>query len=93
MTDLEEYIYDSVKDRIPELLEKIRAYKYNYGWVEVPFACGMCIDYLVYSVSEDRFVSIRYYKGIKDGESIGGLMSKYEAYFDLENIKEFEFNI
>ena len=95
MTELEKHIYDSVKDRLPELLEKVRELKFDPGTkrVNVPFAVGGCIDWLVYSPEEDRFIEIEYGKGVKNGTSIGGLMSDMEAYFHPEDIKTFTFQI
>ena len=93
MTDLEKHIYDSVKDRIPELLELVRNGKYESGFIRVPFMCGGCIDFLVYDTAKDKFTHIEYSKGVEGGISIGGLMSDHEAYFDAEDIKNFEFEI
>ena len=94
MTELEQHIYDSVKDRLPELLEKVRGLEGLKGIaIGVPFYCDGVIDTLTYTRSEDRFTHIDYSKGVKNGMSIGGLMSDYTGYFDQEDIKYFSFEI
>ena len=89
MTELEKHIYDSIKDRIPALLEKIRGLKVETRFIDIPFICDGCIDHLIYDKKVGRFVRIEYTKGVGKGTSIGGLMPEYTAYFDEVEHKEF----
>ena len=90
MTELEQHIYDSIKDRLPELNEKFGKMEGFAGkYVEVPFMCDEVLDTLVWDVVEKRFTHIKYPKGIGEGMSITPIGS-WAAHFDESEIKTFK---
>jgi len=89
MTELEQHIYDTIKDRLPELNEKFAGMILEGERVEVPFVCDDVVDSLVFGVPEKRFIKIRYAVGVGDGLAID-VMPPTVAYYNDVCHREFE---
>jgi len=89
MTELEKHIYDSVKDVIPHHEKKMQNLEGLQGeFVKLPFMCDGVLDFLVFSVKENRFTHIDYHVGV--GKGVGFGLTKFAAYFDESQRKQFE---
>jgi len=84
MTELEQYIYDHVIERLPNMVEDLKNHKYN-GLVQYPFYLDGCINSVVFEVQNKvaEPICIEYKYGIGKGEQ---LLNGSAALFD-----EYEF--
>lgn len=89
LTKLEQKIYNTFIEILPELTVKAKEMKVETRFIEFPFICEGCIDFVIYDRTLGKFTKIRYSKGIKNPLVIEG-MSDYTGYFDKEDIKDFE---
>ncbi len=80
MSELEQYIYDHVIERLPNMIEDLKNHKYD-GLVQYPFYLDGCINSVVFEIQnkETKPICIEYKYGIGEGEQ---LLDGNTALFD-----------
>lgn len=90
MTELEEKIYKCALKALPDAKQRIKDFKTECRYVQFPFHCDGCLDYLIYDTKLKKFTKIKYTKG-KGVGTFSGVMSDFSAYYN--DIEHCEFDI
>lgn len=82
MSELEQYIYDHVIERLPNMIESLKNHKYD-GLVKYPFYIDGCINSVVFEVygGVAKPYRIEYKYGIGEATPlIGGSTALFDDY-------------
>ena len=81
MTELEKKIYECALRVLPDAKKRVKEIKTKVRYIEIPFYCDGCFNFLIYDKNVKMFTKILYIKGKGTGTSIEGI-SEFTAYFD-----------
>lgn len=90
MTELENKIYESALEILPELKNRVKEIKTEARYISFPFLCDGVFDKIIYDTHKGKFTKIEYTKGKGKGTTFEPSMNKFSAYFDEVESCSFE---
>lgn len=82
MTELEQYIYDQVIERLPNMIEGLKNHKYD-GLVQYPFHLDGCINSVLFELQNKvaKPIHIEYKYGVGEATPlIGGSTALFDEF-------------
>ena len=81
MTELENMIYKCALEFMSRAEERIKNIKTKSRYIEMPFRCDGCVDFLIYDTMIGKFTKILYTKAVGNSVSIEGI-GEHSAFSD-----------